>query len=211
MRTGNEEKRNQIIDSAIEVFATQGYYHASIKNITDKARISSGTFYLYFKGKDDVVLAIFELLNERMSSQIKEKSKEKYDSGLSRFVACTCFLFNKFLQRKELSTILLTRTIGISRTAEEEYFSIFKKMCSFFADLMKDIEKAEFEDFNLAASIFVKGIVAQAVLLLSCDEKEKMINSVYNLIVYNLRALSVEFSEEQIKKQINTYVEDNNY
>lgn len=211
MRTGNEEKRNQIIDSAIEVFASQGYYHSSIKNITDKARISSGTFYLYFKGKDDVVLAIFELLNERMCSQINEKSKEKYDSGFSRFIACTCFLFKKFLQRKELSTILLTRTIGISRTAEEEYFSIFRKMCSFFADLMRGIETAHFEDIDMAASIFVQGIGAQSVLLLTCDDREKMINSLYNLIVYNLRALTVEFSEEQLRKQINTYVEDNNY
>lgn len=211
MRKGNEEKRNQIIESAIEIFANQGYYRASIKNITDKARISLGTFYLYFKGKDDVVLAIFVLLHERLYSQIQEKAKERYDSGLSRFVACTCFLYKKFIENKELTTILVTRTIAISRTAEEEYFSLFRKMCSFFANLMNDIETVNFKNRELASSLFVQGIGTQAVLLISFDEKEKIQNALYDLIVYHLRALSVEFSEEYLKKIIKINMEDQNY
>ncbi len=211
MRTGNEEKRIQIIDSAIEVFASQGYYGASIKDITDKARISSGTFYLYFKGKDDLVLTIFEMLNARMEHDMSEKAKEKYDSGLSRFVACTCFICKKFLQHKELSTILLTRTIGISKAAEAQYINILDKTCSFFGELIMDIEGSDIIDLNFASKMFVQSIGAQAVIILPCKDKNHIFNCLYNLLAYNLRAMSVQYSEDQLKKLIKTFMDDQNY
>ena len=40
-----------IIDTTIELFYMQGYFNTTIADITNKAGIAAGTFYLYFPNK----------------------------------------------------------------------------------------------------------------------------------------------------------------
>jgi AcrR family transcriptional regulator len=46
--------RARIVDAAEEVFGTQGYHGASVVEITKKAGVGLGTFYLYFPSKIEV-------------------------------------------------------------------------------------------------------------------------------------------------------------
>lgn len=55
-----EERKQQILDAALEVFAKHGYYKASISQIAKEAQISKGLLYNYFQNKE-------ELLSEVMS------------------------------------------------------------------------------------------------------------------------------------------------
>lgn len=54
------DKRDRIIDAAVEVFAEKGFRVARISDIAGKAGVADGTIYLYFKNKDDLLLVIFE-------------------------------------------------------------------------------------------------------------------------------------------------------
>ncbi len=49
-----EQRRNVILDAARSTFFEKGYQNATIKEITDRAGLSIGTFYLYFEDKVDV-------------------------------------------------------------------------------------------------------------------------------------------------------------
>jgi AcrR family transcriptional regulator len=53
-----EYRRNQIMDTALELFAREGFYPTSISRIASKAGISKGLMYNYFSGKDDLIHAI---------------------------------------------------------------------------------------------------------------------------------------------------------
>jgi AcrR family transcriptional regulator len=55
-----ENRRKQIMDVALELFADNGYDHTSISQIAKKAKISKGLMYNYFKSKDDLLLNLFE-------------------------------------------------------------------------------------------------------------------------------------------------------
>jgi len=43
------EKRQQILDSAVAVFAEKGFYNAKVTDIAHKAGVAHGTVYLYFQ------------------------------------------------------------------------------------------------------------------------------------------------------------------
>ena len=49
-----EEKRKKLLDNAYELFETKGFKKTSIQDIVDKAGVAKGTFYLYFKNKEDI-------------------------------------------------------------------------------------------------------------------------------------------------------------
>lgn len=52
------DRRKELIDIAGEFFFTKGFSKTSIQNIIDKADIAKGTFYHYFKSKDDILDAM---------------------------------------------------------------------------------------------------------------------------------------------------------
>jgi AcrR family transcriptional regulator len=55
-----EEKQQQIMDAALELFAEEGYHSASISKIALRAGISKGLMYNYFSSKQELLTAIFD-------------------------------------------------------------------------------------------------------------------------------------------------------
>ena len=56
-----EETRRRILDAAEAVFGELGYYEASVSEITRRAGVAQGTFYIYFPSKRDIFV---ELVND---------------------------------------------------------------------------------------------------------------------------------------------------
>ena len=59
-----DARRSQILDAAVQVFASRGFHQATVRDIAKRARVADGTIYLYFKNKGDLVLAILNRINE---------------------------------------------------------------------------------------------------------------------------------------------------
>ncbi|BCJ33670.1 hypothetical protein Athai_11730 [Actinocatenispora thailandica] len=55
-----DEKRAEILDAAIRVFARDGYHPTKIEDVARQARVAKGTIYLYFTSRDDILAAAFE-------------------------------------------------------------------------------------------------------------------------------------------------------
>ena len=52
-------KRERILRAAIDVFASHGYFNAKVSQIAKAAGVADGTIYLYFDGKEDLLVTIF--------------------------------------------------------------------------------------------------------------------------------------------------------
>jgi len=55
-----EDRREQIIDAAMRVFAQKGYSKATNKDIAREAGITTGLIYYYFDSKEALLKAILE-------------------------------------------------------------------------------------------------------------------------------------------------------
>ncbi|MBX7185206.1 MAG: TetR/AcrR family transcriptional regulator, partial [Vicinamibacteria bacterium] len=53
------DKRRQILEAAVSVFARKGYFTARISDIASGAGVADGTIYLYFKNKEDIIASVF--------------------------------------------------------------------------------------------------------------------------------------------------------
>jgi TetR/AcrR family transcriptional regulator, fatty acid metabolism regulator protein len=54
------DKRDAILRAATEVFARRGFFQAQVADVARAAGVAAGTVYLYFRGKDDILISIFE-------------------------------------------------------------------------------------------------------------------------------------------------------
>jgi AcrR family transcriptional regulator len=56
----SDERKSQILNAAESVFTQKGFEQARMDDIADKTGLSKGTLYLYFKSKDDLIIAILD-------------------------------------------------------------------------------------------------------------------------------------------------------
>jgi len=59
-RARSDDKRRRILEAATRVFARKGYFGARVSEIARRAGVADGTIYLYFKSKQDVLVALFD-------------------------------------------------------------------------------------------------------------------------------------------------------
>jgi TetR/AcrR family fatty acid metabolism transcriptional regulator len=59
-RSDKGDKRDALLRAAIETFAATGFFNAQVADVARTAGVAAGTVYLYFRGKDDLLISIFE-------------------------------------------------------------------------------------------------------------------------------------------------------
>ncbi|HEY3066685.1 MAG TPA: TetR/AcrR family transcriptional regulator [Methylomirabilota bacterium] len=67
------DKPHQIIEAAIRVFARNGYYNSRVSDIAREAGIASGTIYLYFRTKEEILVRLFR---DKMAEWVAEVRRE---------------------------------------------------------------------------------------------------------------------------------------
>lgn len=56
----SDERKSQILNAAEDVFTKKGFDEARMDDIADKTGLSKGALYLYFKSKDELIIAILD-------------------------------------------------------------------------------------------------------------------------------------------------------
>lgn len=67
----SDERKAQIINAAEDVFTQKGFNEARMDDIADKTGLSKGALYLYFKSKDDLIIAILDRMFQREMKQME--------------------------------------------------------------------------------------------------------------------------------------------
>lgn len=100
----SEERKSQIIEAAMIVFARSGFHEARMDDIAEEAGLSKGALYWYFDSKDRIITAIFENLFNRELAQLQGISDEPGSSRerLLKFVRLTYADLEEFISYSAL-------------------------------------------------------------------------------------------------------------
>ncbi|MGQ9684428.1 MAG: TetR/AcrR family transcriptional regulator [Anaerolineae bacterium] len=64
------QRRQEILQAAMHVFAARGYHAATTREIAEAADVAEGTVFNYFPSKHDLLLAVFEAGARRMLAMV---------------------------------------------------------------------------------------------------------------------------------------------
>jgi len=81
-----EERRNEILDAADELFGLKGFDGASTNDILDKVGIARGTLYHHFKSKEDILDALIERYNVRLLGAAQDIAADKSIPVVERII-----------------------------------------------------------------------------------------------------------------------------
>lgn len=80
LATPRGEKYQRILDAAIGVIAEKGFFQAKVAEIADRAGVADGTIYLYFKSKEQILMAA---IDSAFSAFLVRAKTEAQDASLA--------------------------------------------------------------------------------------------------------------------------------
>ena len=112
-------KRKRLIDAAISLIKEKGFLTIGIRDIVSKANMSIGTYYSYFKDKNDIFREVITILSsdyfEAYVAEVQEKMvKTKSMEKLIYFMITN-------LQAKFASNLYLYREVQILALTDESF------------------------------------------------------------------------------------------
>ena len=78
-----ENRREGIVDAAEEIFLSMGFNDTTMDQIAEKAELGKGTLYLYFKSKDELLLAVY-LKNLEQVERIFLEAMAQQETGIDK-------------------------------------------------------------------------------------------------------------------------------
>ncbi len=157
-------KRNEIIQAGREVIVRQGFHAAGLSNILAAADIPKGSFYYYFKSKEDFGLAIIEdfateyqeklektINNDRLSPL--QRLDSYFAIGQADMEGCGCVngcLIGNLAQELAAQSEMFRDRINQIFSSWEKQFAACLEAAQASGELSPDIDSSQLAQFILA-------------------------------------------------------------
>ena len=135
------DKRRQILDAAIRVFARQGFHATRVADIADEAGGAYGLVYHYFKSKDEV---LNELFSERWSlllSAIEESDREGI-SPRAKLEAVAGFIVDSYRHDPELMKVIIVEVTRAANSFGRTHLAEIRRAYDSIAKIVADGQEA---------------------------------------------------------------------
>jgi AcrR family transcriptional regulator len=140
-------RRNQILLGAAEVFAEKGFHKATTKEIAKAAGISEGTIYNYFENKDEILLAMIDLLAvQSLQSLVIDQHIEE---PRQLFTAIFYNRYQLIQERGHLIAPIMAEVFADAHLRQEVYDKIIKPLAAHLEQYLRaKIEAKEFRELD---------------------------------------------------------------
>ncbi len=134
----HQQKKEQIIEATIKLYADRGYYLTNIRDITRAVGISSPTFYRYFKDKRELFVETIEYVVKSFKTQIQEVLKTEKQLSRRSVIMFDIF-YAHYPKIGEILNQLRSGVIIGDPWAKERLSRLYAEMME---DLVTEIKKA---------------------------------------------------------------------
>ena len=114
--------RERLLESAKRLFSQKGYYATSVEDIVESAGFSKGTFYFYFKSKEE----LFKSLVEEMHLNIVKSLEGFLDRDLpleDALIEYAKVFLEDIYQNRHIAQIFLFQLVGTNEEFRELYYT----------------------------------------------------------------------------------------
>lgn len=99
------EKYERILDAAIAVIAENGYFNSPVSKIAERAGVADGTVYLYFKSKEQILMAALEKALATFLEGARQELQPVADPK-QRLRRLACLHFESLAANRNLAVVL---------------------------------------------------------------------------------------------------------
>ena len=135
------DRRRQILDAAIRVFARQGFHSCRVSDIADEAGVAYGLVYHYFRSKEQV---LNELFSERWSLLLaaSEEVARQQISGREKLDAVARFIIDSYRHDPELMKVIIVEVTRAANSFGRTHLAEISRAYDAIARIVSDAQAA---------------------------------------------------------------------
>lgn len=191
----SEERKEQILDAATEVFAQKGFDHARMDDIVEETGLSKGALYWYFKSKDDIIFGIMDRLFRLEFKELEElrDADSSASEGLQKFTEVAIKDINRMVHFMPITYEFLALAFRnkLVQKAIKQYMNSYVSILDPL--IQRGVDSGEFKRVNAREVSAAVGAIIEGTMLLwvydrSLIEPEKNIRASINLLLDGVKA-----------------------
>lgn len=118
MAERKDARRRKLLETATRMFGRHGYHATTVPMMVAESGSSTGSFYFYFRNKEDVFAAVLEALGERIAAALNE-AIQRVGDPLGQMRAAVEGLVEFLARNPEEARILIVESSGLSARLEQ--------------------------------------------------------------------------------------------
>jgi len=124
-----EQRRAQILEAALRVFASKGYHGAAVSDVVKAAGVARGTFYLYFDSKDAVFIELLDGLLRTLRESVSGVDMGSEASGVAeQLQKIVANVLQTTAQNRPLTRIIFREAIGLDATVDARLSAFYGEL-----------------------------------------------------------------------------------
>lgn len=140
-----DQRRQQLLEAAIWVFARKGYRNASITDIIARAGVARGTFYLYFKSKEQIFLDIVGDFHRRTTQALSAMGDVPDVRAAGDVRGLIAASFRRWLTfaaaNRDAAAVILKEASSIDARFEKGYADLRRAAAQHFAVRFRQLQQ----------------------------------------------------------------------
>jgi TetR/AcrR family fatty acid metabolism transcriptional regulator len=135
------DKRRQILDAAVRVFARQGFHATRVSDIADEAGVAYGLVYHYFNSKDEILNELFVERWSLLLSAIEEADRTG-QTPREKLAAVAAFIVDSYRHDPELMKVIIVEVTRAANSFGRTHLPEIRRAYQSIAKIVEDGQAA---------------------------------------------------------------------
>jgi AcrR family transcriptional regulator len=135
------DRRRQILDAAIRVFARQGFHSCRVSDIADEAGVAYGLVYHYIDSKDQVLNELFHERWSLMLAAIDEVDAQEIPAR-EKLDAVAGFIIESYRHDPELMKVIIVEVTRAANSFGRTHLADIRRAYDSIAKIVADGQEA---------------------------------------------------------------------
>lgn len=174
----SEERKNQILEAALAVFARLGFHESRMDDIAGQAGLSKAALYLYYKSKDAIIAALLQHFFTRELKHMESLAEINREKTVTeQLLLLTRQLTDAFQWMKQAMPIAFEFYAVAGRDKDVRQFlkTYFQDYRTLLARLIQHgIEQGEFREVSAGATATTLAALFEGLALLFFVDPEAL-------------------------------------
>jgi AcrR family transcriptional regulator len=182
--------RERLLESAKRLFSQRGYYATSVEDIVEIAGFSKGTFYFYFKSKEELFKSLVEEMHLNIVKRLEGFLERELPLEDALIEHAKVFLEDIY-QNRHIAQIFLFQLVGTTEEFRELYYTKVAHLREMLTKMVnKAIQRGEITYKNPENIVnLYSGFLRMLVLEYVFREKEPDLERVKSLAQEGVKVL----------------------
>jgi AcrR family transcriptional regulator len=134
-RGGAVDKRRLILDSAIHVFADQGFHHCRVSDVADAAGVAYGLVYHYFDSKEEILNTLFTERWQLMLDAITEIDSQRVPARDKLYMVAS-FIIDSYRHEPQLMKVIIVEVTRAANSFGATHLDKIREAYSAIAEIV---------------------------------------------------------------------------